>query len=306
MLFRSLGVSGDRGDLAKRREIGSDDDGDRVPPTGVVSVDSRDFGTRTRGNRTATPVIATAVLSKLPAGEQGPDLPEYAQVNRRISREIITDKPTGDDAFKRTKVGAADRSPSTPLDDELRPTRIFGGRQPAKINNDNGGLTPPESAPRDTRKVGAVDRPPPVKNNDDFDKGIKDGRYQPPESETKRKADPPSKQPPGSYSPPREAKDPPRETSPTKRSPGYDSPPREMREPSEGEPVKRPQRDEPPRREEKPRSETPPARQPPRSDSPPREAKPPSESPKPQPKSEPKSEGPIRPSKVSGHNPIES
>ena len=310
-------ISGDRDNVSKRQEMPLDDEiSDRVPPSGVVTEKSADFGTQLRGARTATPAIANLVLAKLPAREQGADLPEYEKVSGRIKGEIIADRPSGDDAARQTKVGADVRRPDVPLDRELRTTRIFGGRPPAKLDNAGDDIESGDRGVRETRKVGAVDRSP-VRNGDDVDKAIKDRRIEPPEREAKPKTDPPNKQPPGFDSPPREMKDqnetppakrppgydsPPREnrepteTPPAKRPPGYDSPPREVKEPAENPPVRQPPRREPPQREEKPRSETPPAKQPPRYEPPQREEKPRNEPPPPRndpppPRNEPKDNG---------------
>ena len=254
--------NGIRDDLSRRKGVLPD--ADQVPPTGVVSVNSKDFGTRTHGAKPVPPTVATTILSRLPANGQGPELPAYGQLDRRVSRDIVTDKPKGEAAFKQTKVGAADRNPSRPLDQELRNTRNFGGRPPLKTNNDNKGGSTPVNTPPVNRKPGAVDRTP-VRTGDDVEKGIKHGRFEPPEAEPTKKPDPPVKQPP-TISPPREVKEPPKETPPV---------------------VKPPTRDDTPKREEKPRSDTPPSKPPTRVDSPPREVKPPSESPKPTPKSDP-------------------
>ena len=284
-----MGIHRDADTSAKRKGLDKGDpSADRVPANGVVAVNSADFGSKLRGNRVLPPVIANEILSRLPAKGQGSELPEYAQVNRRLGSEIITNKPRGDDAARQTKVGAADRRPDAPLDQELRATRIFGGRPPAKIDNDGGGIKTNDSGPRDTRKVGAVERPP-VKNSDAVKR---DGRMEPPEREAQPGNDPPRKQPPGYDSPAREAKDQ-NGTPPAKRPPSFESPAREVRGSGETPPTKQPPRNEPPQREKKPKSDQPPAKQPPRSEPSQREVKPPSESPKPsQPKSEPNKDSP--------------
>ncbi len=253
---------------------------DRVPPNGVVAMDAKEFGTGRHGVRTAPPVIAGQALSKVPTIAQ--DLPDYGQVNRRITREIATDRPKTDDGGKRVQVGAADRKQNEPLDRELRNTRMFGGRPPVKSgSDDSGGVITTTNKPREPRDTGAVGRPP---INQGGGSGFKDRNQNPPERDPGTTNVTPRKQPPVFDGSPRETREP--KVTPTKPPPVFDSQPKEIRQPRENPPVRQPKND-PPSRDEKPRTEAPPAKQPPRTEPPSRETKPPGESPKPQPKSDP-------------------
>lgn len=251
---------------------------DRVPPTGVVTTDSRDFGAKTRGIRTAPPEVANAILAKTPNEGSRLDLPEYKQMTGRISREIMTDRPRGDDGVRQIKMGAVQRKSDAPLGQELRTTRIFGGRPPVRAHDDKSGIKTTDNEPTGVRSTGAVARPP-IRDRGDQQKQTIVQRDKPPQ----RDADP------GSDSPP------------TRQPPRFEPPQREIKPREDTPPTRQPPRFEPPQREIKPREDTPPTRQPPRSEPPQREVKPrseplpPQEQPKPRndpppPKSEPKKE----------------
>ncbi len=244
---------------------GGDPSQDRVPSNGVVAVGAKEFGTGRHGVRTAPPVIAGEALSRLPTIAQ--DLPDYGQVNRRITREISTDKPKSDDGNKRMQVGAADRKTDAPLDRELRNTRMFGGRPPAK-QTDTGSTKTTDFSSREPRNTGAVERP-----------SVREM---------------PRKQPPTFDRSPRETREP--KETPATRPPVFDS------QPKENPPVRQP-RNDPPQREDNPRSETPPAKQPPpREAKPPRESPKPQPKSDPPQKSEPKVDKPVlKTSKDSDH-----
>ena len=243
--------------LAKATRKGADIEWgrlDHVPPTGVVITNSRDFGAKTRGIRTAPPEVANALLAKTTASESRLDLPEYKQMTGRISREIMTDKPRGDDDARHIQTGATQRKSDAPLDQELRTTRIFGGRPPVRANDDKNGINNTDKEPAVTRGTGAVARPP-IRDRGDEQKQIRVQRDSPPQRDANPRNDPPA----------------------TKQPPRFEPPQREIKprdDPSP--PTRQPPRFEPPQREVKPRSEPPtPREQPkPRNDPPPPKSEP--------------------------------
>ena len=131
---------------------------DKVPPSAVVSVGVDDFGTTVKGFKKTPPSVATAVLAQDPA-QTTVQLPV-----RKASRSIVVDKPAIAVRVAPTSVGAAPRKGDTPLDNDLREKRVFGGRVPVSSPEQ-----PVRSAPIETRqprKTGAVERPPVIRQND--------------------------------------------------------------------------------------------------------------------------------------------
>ncbi len=102
-----------------------------VPPTGVVTVPESEFG---RGKREfLTPPLATAkeVLSKIPeTADTPPILPDMKDLNGKVSKEILIEKPRVVKVEPTVKIGAGDRKTEAPLDKELEQKRIFGNRTP--------------------------------------------------------------------------------------------------------------------------------------------------------------------------------
>lgn len=230
----------------------------QVPPAGVVTVASSEFGRR-KGNFGTPPLsVSQNVLSQIPdAIQAAPILPTYSDLNGAISPKIRAVRPPMASTNADIQTGATLRKSDAPLDQELQKSRIFGGREPLQINTNQGEirtLDPP------LRKTGAVGRPV-VKPGDDDGSLI---RVAP-----APKGDAPV------YSPPVKQRD----ETPNEpvQSPRYEPPPK--REPR-NEPVRSPRYEPPPPRDAPPPRKDPP----PRSDPPPRNDPPPKSDP---PKSDP-------------------
>jgi hypothetical protein len=251
-----------------------------VPPGGVVTVAASEFG-RGKG-RFGTPPLSVAqnILSKDPTSDQAPVLPTYGELNGRIGREIRTTTPPMVRANADVSTGASTRKPDEPLDQELRKSRIFGGRAPLQINTGQGEVkVPVNSEDSSPRKTGAVERPI-IKRDDSND------------SPPIRYTPPPKKDDAPVYTPPSKGDDGPVYTPPKDpvRVPRNDPPPVKRNDPP-NEPIKAPRYDPPPKREDPPprydpptkRDDPPPRRDPPaKSDPPPSKSEPskPSESPR--------------------------
>lgn len=240
--------------------------GPKTPPLGVptgavVTSTMDDFGSNVKGIKKAPLTLATAVLTKEPTDvKAAPELPVYAAVTKRATRDIVTERPKLDTVAVQTKVGAAPRSADAPLDKELRNTRVFGGRPPLtdtiKVSPDSVKQPTGDVRSPETRKTGAVDRPPVVKQNNDPALI----RQVPVETKPETKADepqntpvrvprndPPVKQESPRYDPP-PVRETPRYDVP-KPTPRYDPPPRQDPTPK---PQPAPRSDPPPKSEPKP------------------------------------------------------
>lgn len=141
------------------------DDG---PWRGVTRIPRGDFGNPDRRGRGVDETAGRRVIDREPGvadipGRGGvagnvpivrrPEGDSSDRPGRRYPRRDIPDRPTG----------AADRAPGAPLDENLRRTRIFRGREPKRDSSE-----PPNTAgaPRtETRPTGAVNRPEPVAPN---------------------------------------------------------------------------------------------------------------------------------------------
>ena len=243
-----------------------------VPPTGVVTVKSDEFGQKPTGTRMPPLSVATQILKQSPGdGETPPILPNYEDVKVRGNTGVATAKPRIIATAEPIVTGAATRKSAAPLDEELRTTKVFGGRLPVVTNTEPAEPTKSYPGSGDTRKTGAVDRQPPIRSSEPTETKQPTVKVREPQSE-------PTRQPPV-YSPPTS-------DEPTK--------PRE--------PVRQPPRYDPPQYDPPPRYDPPPTRQPPRYDPPPKQDPPPTRQPpkqdSPPPKSEPKPDKPA-PAKAS-------
>jgi hypothetical protein len=214
---------------------------DIVPPGGVVTIASNDFGKRTGGIRTAPPGVAKTILMKRSddTGEIS-QLPDRSNRGRKVNSDFDAERPKVDPAVVQARVGASKRNADAPLDEELRTTRIFGGRPPQKIAVEPVTTDRTVSEPR---KTGAVERKSIVRMTDTEPREI---RQQPkrietqPEGETPRSVRASPKEMPRGETPetvvqPRrempDRKPVERPTSPpVKESPRYDPPARQPRE----------------------------------------------------------------------------
>ncbi len=259
----------DPSDLSKRTPVDLEElPADRIPPGGVVTTDKKDFGTTTKGIRRAPMDIARSVLAKKTDDPNGPDLPIYADVSRRIGRDISTERPDVDGSVFKGRLGAEQRKSEKPMDNELRTTRIFGGRQPKDESVNPGDMTPV----RESRKTGAVERPtvkdsprfePPIERETprNISPGLKDSpRFEPPVENENPRYRPPTPKDSPRYEPPVE-REKPRYTPPApKESPRFEQPPVRERPRDNQPPIK----DSPPLRNEpkpEPRPAKPPERE---------------------------------------------
>ncbi len=138
----------------------------RVPLNGVVAVNAEEFGKRMRGYQTAPIETARRVLSKpIDENQTPPILPTYDEVKDKMSREILIENPRIDEKYdEQVKTGATKRETGKSLDERLEKERIFGNRQPKVIQETKtDGDT--KSDPSETRKTGAVNRRPVVKQD---------------------------------------------------------------------------------------------------------------------------------------------
>ncbi len=204
---------------------------EEVPPTGVVSADRKDFGSRGGRNRPAPPVIARTVLLKDITDDQT-NLPDY---KRNGGQGITVERPRIDPIVSQTRVGAAPRKTDTAMDDELRTTRISGGRAPQRPVDNAAPTREPMVFTPEPRKTGAVDRPPvrrevaPIKTETN------------PGSDKDRPA--PIREP-MVYKPDRDEK--PRYTPPPRETPRYDPPKQTERPRIEPQPKQTPRSEPPP------------------------------------------------------------
>lgn len=238
----------------------------QVPAAGVVTVATSDFGTTKGGIRTAPLAIANASLAAATSDDRAPVLPAYSPV--KVSPEIVTTRPKLDVTKQQAMIGAAPRKTSAPLDNELRTTKVFGGRPPLVINNpnpsnDTGGVkSVPGSASepiREPRKTGAVERPPVVKQQPENEpvrqapttrapdtrqsEPVKTPRNDPPadtNTRTPRNEQQPVKQAPPTRSDPEPVRQPPprNDPPPTRSEPTKQAPPKSDLPPTKSEPAK--------------------------------------------------------------------
>ncbi len=200
----------------------------QVPPTGVVTVASDDFGRGTKGHRTAPLSVANGVLSRAPTDRQ---TAQVLPVNtNRVNRD--TNRPPTVTADPNVRTGATTRRTDAPLDNELRTTRIFGGRPPLTVVN------PMPPSGNTNRPTGAVVRPPTVTPTPDTTR-------RPPTVTPTNNDRPPRYEPPANTNRPPRYEPPARQDPPTTRAPRYDPPPRP------DPPTTRTPRPEPPRSEPK-------------------------------------------------------
>jgi hypothetical protein len=130
-----------------------------VPPTGVVAVETNDFGKGTRNIRPAPIEVAKKALSKTPFENENPPLPDYRNVKSKMNREIVAEIPRNEQIAVRVKTGATERKIGVPVDENLRKERIYGNRQPREKTPPiiETGENPGKIGTRDT---GAVKRAP--------------------------------------------------------------------------------------------------------------------------------------------------
>jgi len=214
--------------------------GIRIPPGGVVGLDTKDFGTK-KVPRELSPQVIKAVLDKPLDVADLQELPTRADVVRKFDAGIRAERPKVEPAVVRADIGAAKRKSDVPLDNELRTTRVFGGRPPQKVPDEPVRSIPTGDPVKQPRDTGAVVRTPPT-----VTRVPKETRLEPKTDDTpvrepvraapKERTSPPpvrepTRQPPPSYDPPvketpRPVRETPRESPPVKQAPPQKSEPK--------------------------------------------------------------------------------
>src|SRR6185369_1480586 len=106
-----------------------------------------------RRGRSVDEIAGRRVIDREPGIVTLPGRVAENQPERRFPRREIPDRPTG----------AAERAPGAALDEDLRRTRIFRGREPRR---EGSPRTDTAGSPRtETRPSGAVNRPEPAAPN---------------------------------------------------------------------------------------------------------------------------------------------
>jgi hypothetical protein len=217
-----------------------------VPPSGVVTAKFDEFGTgKTRG-LTPPLAVANAVVKTKPNDLPLPELPIGSSIKTKMNPDIIASSPPAETKQSQIKIGAGVRSASAPLDNELRNTKMFGGR-PVKEPEPSGTVNNTPSTKSETRDTGVVVRTPAVKSNNSPPVNSPPIYQPPPDTKPMRsdpppkRDDPPVKQPPV-YTPPPKRDDPP---TPRYDPPAPPPPPRNDPPPKRNDPPP-PKRDDPP------------------------------------------------------------
>ena len=211
--------------------------GSLIPPLSVVSTNLQNFGTTKAGGVKPPLAIANTVLSIKSDKSDVPQLPVGTTIKTKMTPDIVAETPPIIATVKESpiKVGATVRTTAAPLDNDLRNTKVFGGRPPkTETPTETGGgiinNTSDQPVKSGTRDTGAVVRTPPIRSENP-PPPVKEPTYSPP---PKRDDPPPVKQP--TYNPPPVRNDP-----PPKR---YDPPPPPP--PKRDDPPPPPKRDDPP------------------------------------------------------------
>ena len=229
-----------------------------VPPTGVVMVGEDEFGRNRRTIRRAPPTIATEVLAKKEDTVVTPPiLPPIEETRAKGKIDVRVEPPVAIVVDRKVRTGAAERTTSRPLDEELKKVRILGNRPPVTTGLEREGTRPEKQD--DPRRTGAVERPvrrlPPAVDTPPI--------YSPPQKQEERKVDPPRTETQPPVVTPRPRRQPPVFQPPVKVETG--PPPAKRDVPRSEPPVRRePPRIEPPVKRDTPRRvEPPPRREPP-------------------------------------------
>jgi hypothetical protein len=216
---------------------------DSVPPTAVIAVTKEEFGMTRGGGRMPSINVSRAVLSKMP-DENSPPLIPLPFEERKVPSEIRSDRRSIPRTLP-TQTGAAQRKVDAPMDAELQKSRIYGNRPPLQTTP---VVTPDISASpgRETKRTGAVERPPIIVREAPTKRSNESPPYVP-TTETPKQRETPR------YEPPPRSETPRYEPPPRKETPRYEPPP--QREEKRYEP---PPRNDPPPRSDPPRKSDPP------------------------------------------------
>ena len=228
---------------------------ERVPPIGVVGVDTNEFGKGGRAIRRLPREVADTVIAAQP--NDAPQLPNREDVRPRLDKDIVAERPTRDVSAAQARVGTVKRSGREPLDKELQTTRILGGRSLREMpvmSIDGGGA--------DTQKpTGIFERPSPSRERASIPKTVDSPvrtENSAPSTGTKppadpiRRREPPVEQVNSKGSPRSEASRPKQDTSVVRESPRPSAPAEKPRETPPSS--KEPQKSEPAPTKESPRT----------------------------------------------------
>lgn len=147
--------SRDPRDLGARKEMPGEFEAD-IPPGGVVSINTNQFGMGAKPNSQTPPDIAKAVLSRKYSDRSSDLLPDVKDIGRKIDPDIMAEKPKQAEIRNGAKIGAGLRRSDVPIEKELREKTIFDGRKP-KVEPVTQDVKPTEP-----RKTGVFQRPPTV------------------------------------------------------------------------------------------------------------------------------------------------
>lgn len=236
-----------------------------VPPTGVVGVGRKEFGAGTRAVRSMPPTVAKDVLTKSEdTGLTGVSVPDRR--TRQIS-PLAAERPKIDEAVRQIRTGAAPRDTEKALDEELRRTKIFGGRPPRTppvITGDPGEPVRASDPVRsgEPRKTGIIDRPvrqtDPIKVEGDTRQTDPVKEDSAPAREKPRRIESPVRDQPPVYTPPAPERT--RETREIRETPRYDPPPpRQTEKRSNDAPARSTPKNDPPPSKSEPKSDDKPA-----------------------------------------------
>ncbi len=220
-----------------------------IPPSSVVAMSMDDLG-GTKGIKRAPLSIANSFIDRSPGEIQPPTLPTYSPV--KVSPSIAVKSPKIVTSMPVTvRTGAGPRKTDVPMDNELRNTKIFNGRQPTMTDgggmSGTGGTKPMFTGPQPPRQTGAIIRQPSVKQSTASDPPVKHSPIY----------SPPIKQPPVKQYPTRQ---PNTQADEPVRQPTYSQPVRQPIIRSDPPPVKQPPwgtpvvRDPPPVKQSPPKS----------------------------------------------------
>ncbi len=101
-----------------------------LPDGSIVTLPKDDFGTGRKIGGRATPEIVKGVLRRIDADTNEEKLPTFESIKPRLEKGTITVATPTLRSVAGRKIGAAERSPGSPLDTKLRDDRFYGNRRP--------------------------------------------------------------------------------------------------------------------------------------------------------------------------------
>ncbi len=161
-------TSGRREKTFERKPIEFD-----VPPSGVVAVQTSDFGRGTKTILTAPVEAAKKTLSKTPFEiENSQPLPNYQELRGSLSGIILPENQRNERVKTEIKTGATERKSGVAVDEILRKERVYGNRAPLERTLPTAEAKENQGRP-ETRETGAVKRVLLPMTRQDADEGIR-------------------------------------------------------------------------------------------------------------------------------------